>query len=128
MTDLFENPLGLDGFEFVEFAAPEKGLLEPVFESMGFHPHRLAPLEGCASLAAGGNQPDRQLRTAQPRGLFRGRAWPFSLRHGLSRVQDAAAAYDEAVARGAEPVESATGADGTSHPSDQAASAARSST
>jgi len=36
MTDLFENPLGLDGFEFVEFAAPEKGLLEPVFASMGF--------------------------------------------------------------------------------------------
>ena len=36
MTDLFENPLGLDGFEFVEFSAPEKGVLEPVFEAMGF--------------------------------------------------------------------------------------------
>ena len=36
MTDLFENPLGLDWFEFMEFSAPEKGLLEPVFESMGF--------------------------------------------------------------------------------------------
>jgi len=34
--DLFENPAGLDGFEFVEFSAPEKGMLEPVFESMGF--------------------------------------------------------------------------------------------
>ena len=32
MADLFENPLGLDGFEFVEFSAPEKGMLEPVFE------------------------------------------------------------------------------------------------
>ena len=32
----FENPLGLDGFEFVEFCAPEKGLLEPVFAAMGF--------------------------------------------------------------------------------------------
>ena len=30
------NPMGTDGFEFVEFTAPEKGLLEPVFESMGF--------------------------------------------------------------------------------------------
>lgn len=36
MTDLFENPMGLDGFEFIEFSAPEKGLLEPVFETMGF--------------------------------------------------------------------------------------------
>ena len=36
MTDLFDNPLGLDGFEFVEFSAPEKGILEPVFQAMGF--------------------------------------------------------------------------------------------
>ena len=34
--DLFDNPAGLDGFEFVEFCAPEKGMLEPVFEAMGF--------------------------------------------------------------------------------------------
>ena len=36
MPDLFENPIGLDGFEFVEFCAPEKGMIEPVFEAMGF--------------------------------------------------------------------------------------------
>ena len=36
MADLFENPMGLDGFEFVEFTAPEKGLLETVFATMGF--------------------------------------------------------------------------------------------
>ena len=24
MADLFENPLGLDGFEFIEFSAPFK--------------------------------------------------------------------------------------------------------
>lgn len=36
MADLFENPAGLDGFEFIEFSAPEKGMLEPVFETMGF--------------------------------------------------------------------------------------------
>lgn len=35
-TDLFENPLGLDGFEFIEFSAPEAGSLEPVFARMGF--------------------------------------------------------------------------------------------
>lgn len=36
MTDLFENPMGLDGFEFVEFASPNPGVLEPVFEMLGF--------------------------------------------------------------------------------------------
>jgi 4-hydroxyphenylpyruvate dioxygenase len=36
MTDLYENPMGLDGFEFVEFASPEPGILEPLFELMGF--------------------------------------------------------------------------------------------
>jgi len=36
MADLFDNPAGLDGFEFIEFSAPEKDVLEPVFETMGF--------------------------------------------------------------------------------------------
>ena len=33
MADLFDNPAGLDGFEFIEFSAPEKGILEPVFQT-----------------------------------------------------------------------------------------------
>lgn len=36
MTDLFDNPAGLAGFEFVEFAAPEPNTLEPIFETLGF--------------------------------------------------------------------------------------------
>ena len=36
MADLFDNPMGLMGFEFVEFASPTPGVLEPVFERMGF--------------------------------------------------------------------------------------------
>ncbi len=36
MADLFDNPMGLDGFEFVEFASPRPGVLEPLFELMGF--------------------------------------------------------------------------------------------
>ncbi len=31
-----DNPLGLDGFEFIEFSASQPGLLEPVFAAMGF--------------------------------------------------------------------------------------------
>jgi 4-hydroxyphenylpyruvate dioxygenase len=36
MADLFENPMGLMGFEFVEFASPTPGVLEPIFEKLGF--------------------------------------------------------------------------------------------
>ena len=36
MTAEHANPMGLDGFEFVEFSAPEKGLLEAVFTTLGF--------------------------------------------------------------------------------------------
>jgi 4-hydroxyphenylpyruvate dioxygenase-like putative hemolysin len=36
MPDLFDNPMGLMGFEFVEFASPTPGVLEPLFEKMGF--------------------------------------------------------------------------------------------
>jgi len=36
MADLFDNPMGLMGFEFVEFASPTPNTLEPVFEQLGF--------------------------------------------------------------------------------------------
>ena len=36
MADLFENPMGLMGFEFVEFASPTPNVLEPAFELLGF--------------------------------------------------------------------------------------------
>jgi 4-hydroxyphenylpyruvate dioxygenase len=32
----FENPMGIDGFEFVEFAAPDPALLHALFQRMGF--------------------------------------------------------------------------------------------
>ena len=36
MADLFDNPMGLMGFEFVEFASPTPGVLEDVFTKLGF--------------------------------------------------------------------------------------------
>ena len=36
MADLYDNPMGLNGFEFVEFASPTPGMLEPLFELLGF--------------------------------------------------------------------------------------------
>ena len=35
MAQLWDNPIGTDGFEFVEYAAPEPELLRRLFESMG---------------------------------------------------------------------------------------------
>src|SRR5574340_747235 len=32
----FENPMGVDGFEFVEFAAPDAKLLHNLFPRLGF--------------------------------------------------------------------------------------------
>ena len=108
MTDLFDNPLGLDGFEFIEFSAPKKGVLEPVFESMGFTliaRHRSKDVhlwrQGGINLIA----------NYEPRSA----AAYFSAEHGVSccgmgwRVRDANKAYELALARGAEPVESRTG-------------------
>ncbi|QQN73005.1 4-hydroxyphenylpyruvate dioxygenase [Croceicoccus sp. YJ47] len=108
MTDLFENPIGLDGFEFVEFSAPEKGMLEPVFEAMGFTKvarHRSKDVELW-------RQGEINLVTNyEPRSP----AWFFSREHGPSacgmafRVKDAGKAYAELLERGAEPVEVETG-------------------
>ena len=36
MADLWENPMGTDGFEFVEYAAPDPNALGALFEQMGF--------------------------------------------------------------------------------------------
>lgn len=36
MADIFDNPMGLMGFEFIELASPTPGVLEPVFQMLGF--------------------------------------------------------------------------------------------
>ena len=43
----FENPMGIDGFEFVEFAAPDASVLHALFQRMGFSAvmrHRQRPI------------------------------------------------------------------------------------
>lgn len=108
MPDLFENPLGLDGFEFIEFCAPEKGLLEPVFEKMGFSRiarHRSKDVDlwrqGEINLIA-------NYEPKSPAAFFAAEHGPSAC--GMAfRVRNARQAYDEALARGAEPVETSTG-------------------
>jgi 4-hydroxyphenylpyruvate dioxygenase len=108
MADLFDNPMGLMGFEFVEFASPTPNLLEPLFEQMGF------------SLVARHRSKDvllyRQgdinfIVNREPRSL----ACYFAAEHGPSacglafRVRDAHQAYARALELGAQPVEIPTG-------------------
>lgn len=111
-SPLLENPLGLDGFEFIEFSAPEKGLLESVFAAMGFahiathrakdvHLWRQGARNGGINLIA-------NYEPKSPAAWFAGEHGPSACGMGW-RVHDAAKAYEEALARGAEPVEVRTG-------------------
>ncbi len=36
MANIWDNPMGTDGFEFVEYTAPDVGQLARLFERMGF--------------------------------------------------------------------------------------------
>ena len=108
MPDLFENPIGLDGFEFVEFCAPEKGVVEPVFKAMGFT-HVASHRSKDVDLWRQGQI--NLILNYEPRSA----AWFFAREHGPSacgmgfRVRDARKAYDELIERGAEPVAVETG-------------------
>lgn len=108
MTDLFDNPMGLMGFEFIEFASPTPGLLEPVFEQLGF------------TLVAKHRSKDVVLYRQNGINFIINRepnspAAYFAAEHGPSacgmafRVKDAHKAYKLALERGAQPIEIATG-------------------
>ncbi|MBU3653041.1 MAG: 4-hydroxyphenylpyruvate dioxygenase [Limnohabitans sp.] len=108
MTDLFDNPMGLCGFEFVEFASPESNVLEPLFEQLGFQlvaRHRskdvLLYRQGHINFIVN-REPKSQ-------------ADYFAAEHGPSacglafRVKDSHKAYERALSLGAQPVEIPTG-------------------
>ena len=108
MADLFDNPMGLMGFEFVEFAAPVPGTLEPIFEQLGF------------SLVAKHRSKDVVLyrqgeinfivnrEPKSPAGYFAAEHGPSAC--GLAfRVKDSHKAYALALERGAQPLEMPTG-------------------
>ena len=108
MVDLFENPMGLDGFEFVEFTAPGEGVLEPVFEVMGFT--RVA-VHRSKQVALWRQGDINFITNYEPAS----HAYYYAREHGPSacgmafRVRDSRAAYARALECGAEPVVVATG-------------------
>lgn len=100
--DLFDNPLGTDGFEFVEFTSPDPETLKTLWELMGF-------------TAVGRHRSKNVLHFRQGDINFilnmdpQGQAADFQAAHGPSanamafRVRDAAKAYELALERGAKP-------------------------
>ena len=108
MADLFDNPMGTDGFEFVEYTAPEPELLRSLFERMGF-PVVARHRSKNVTLHRQGDV--NFIINAEP-GSFGQR---FAQQHGPSacamafRVRDAASAFRRAVALGAAPVQAPVG-------------------
>jgi 4-hydroxyphenylpyruvate dioxygenase len=104
VADLFDNPMGLAGFEFVEFASPTPGVLEPVFEMLGFTRVALHRSKDVALYRQGdinfivNNEPASA-------------ASYFAAEHGPSacgmafRVKDSHKAYRRALALGAQPMD-----------------------
>ncbi|MDX1500413.1 MAG: 4-hydroxyphenylpyruvate dioxygenase [Woeseiaceae bacterium] len=108
MPDLFENPMGLDGFEFVEFASPEPGVLEPVFDALGFTAVARHRSKQVTLYRQGGIN---FILNEEPKSL----AAYFAQEHGPSacgmafRVRDAHKAYRRALDLGAQPIDIPTG-------------------
>ncbi len=108
MADLFENPMGLMGFEFVEFASPTPNVLEPLFEKMGF---TLVAKHRSKDVVLYRQGHINFIVNREPKSL----AWYFAAEHGPSacglafRVKDAHKAYAKAIELGAQPIEIPTG-------------------
>ena len=103
-----ENPLGVDGFEFVEFTGPEPQAMIERLELMGFTQTHVNPVNDAVRLKQG----DITLIVNRSP---KGQAGEFAREHGPSangmafRVHDAKAAYEGAVERGARPAEGCDG-------------------
>ncbi|WP_417784130.1 4-hydroxyphenylpyruvate dioxygenase [Terasakiella pusilla] len=104
MTDLFDNPMGLDGFEFVEFASPESNMIEPVFEMMGFTKVATHRSKNVDLYRQGGIN---FILNKEPHSL----AAYFAEEHGPApcglafRVKDSHKAYNRALELGAQPLD-----------------------
>ncbi|MGE0031157.1 MAG: 4-hydroxyphenylpyruvate dioxygenase [Steroidobacteraceae bacterium] len=108
MGERFENPMGTDGFEFVEYTAPDPEQLRSLFARMGF-PVTARHRSKNVTLHRQGDI--NFVINAEPQGFGQ----QFARQHGPSacamafRVKDAAAAFSRAVALGAKPVETRVG-------------------
>jgi len=108
MADLFENPIGTDGFEFVEFTGPEPDRLASLFETLGFAAVGKHRSKDVVHYRQGDINFILNREPAGQPGHFRNQ-------HGAGanamafRVKDAHRAFKEAVKRGAKPIEAKAG-------------------
>ncbi|UVW27180.1 4-hydroxyphenylpyruvate dioxygenase [Massilia sp. H6] len=108
MADLFDNPMGLMGFEFVEFASPTPGVLEAVFAQLGFTKVAVHRSKAVSLYRQGGIN---FIINNEPKSY----AAYFAAEHGPSacgmafRVKDAHKAYARALELGAQAIEIPTG-------------------
>ena len=113
-----ENPMGTDGFEFVEYAHPDPQALHALFRLMGYAPvarHRTRKITVY-------RQGDVNYLVNEEPGSH---GVGFVAAHGpcapsmAFRVVDANQAYARALALGAEPADAAAGTKGARCPRDQ---------
>lgn len=108
MADLPQNPMGLMGFEFIEFASPTPDTLEPVLQMMGFTQVAIHRSKNVQLYRQGGIN---LILNNEPGSV----ASYFAAEHGPSvcgmafRVANAHAAYARALELGAQPVVIPTG-------------------
>lgn len=108
MADLFENPMGLDGFEFLEFSAPERGLLETTFSAMGFTHIARHRAKNVDLWRQGGINLIANYEDKSPAGHFCRAHGPSACGMGF-RVRDAKLAYERALELGAEAMNTHVG-------------------
>jgi len=108
MADLWDNPMGTDGFEFVEYTGPDPQQLGALFATMGF----VAAARHRSKNVTLYKQGDVNfILNAEPESF----AQAFARLHGPSvcaiafRVKDAAYAYERAISLGAKPVHGKVG-------------------
>jgi 4-hydroxyphenylpyruvate dioxygenase len=106
--DLFDNPLGTDGFEFVEFTSPEPERLQHLFELMGFAAVSRHRSKNVLRFAQGDINFILNMEPAGQPAAFRETHGP-SANAMAFRVKDAGKALQLAIERGAKPVSGPVG-------------------
>jgi 4-hydroxyphenylpyruvate dioxygenase len=102
MLETWDNPIGTDGFEFVEYTAPDVGALRALFERMGFRAVAHHRAKAVTLYRQGGVN---FIVNAEPES----HGSRFAKAHGPSacamafRVRDAGKAFKTLIARGATP-------------------------
>jgi 4-hydroxyphenylpyruvate dioxygenase len=104
-----DNPMGVDGFEFVEFTSPDPGGMAAILERLGFTAMSRHPERDVVRYKQGGINMLLNRSAAGQSADFRQAHGPSA--NGMAfRVDDAAKAYAMAVERGAKPADPARSA------------------